>query len=194
MGVPVVTSMPLSSGNVPERILTVSGSRRWVVKRDCPGRRWSRNGWMSAALSGILGGQPSTTQPSATPWLSPKVVTRNKWPKVLWDMENLCARCGSPRPCEGQMRLRVALALGAWLGGAFRLRRRESPFVPLPRLDLVRPAPAQFLAGGALPAPERDLDQTLVGPIGAGIEPKRGAQQTHGLARAPERAGNVIEP
>ena len=32
------------------------------------------------------GGQPSTTQPSAGPWLSPKVVTRNKWPKVLKDM------------------------------------------------------------------------------------------------------------
>ena len=30
--------------------------------------------------------QPSTTQPIAAPWLSPKVVTRNKWPKLLWDM------------------------------------------------------------------------------------------------------------
>src|SRR5882724_10967870 len=45
---------------------------------------------MSAALSGILGGQPSTTQPIATPWLSPKVVTRKRWPKVLWDMEIEC--------------------------------------------------------------------------------------------------------
>ena len=27
--------------------------------------------------------QPSTTQPIATPWLSPKVVMRNMWPKVL---------------------------------------------------------------------------------------------------------------
>jgi hypothetical protein len=26
------------------------------------------------------------TQPSAGPWLSPQVVTRNKWPKVLCDM------------------------------------------------------------------------------------------------------------
>ena len=30
------------------------------------------------------GGQPSTTQPIAGPWLSPQVVTRNKWPKLLW--------------------------------------------------------------------------------------------------------------
>jgi hypothetical protein len=33
-----------------------------------------------------MGGQPSTTQPIATPWLSPKVVTRNMWPKVLKDI------------------------------------------------------------------------------------------------------------
>ena len=41
---------------------------------------------MSSLVSGISGGQPSTTQPIAIPWLSPKVVTRNMWPKVLWDM------------------------------------------------------------------------------------------------------------
>ena len=39
---------------------------------------------MSASLSGSSGGQPSTTQPIAGPWLSPQVVTRNKWPKLLW--------------------------------------------------------------------------------------------------------------
>src|SRR5690606_32778298 len=32
------------------------------------------------------GGQPSTIQPSAGPWLSPNVVTVNKVPKVLPDM------------------------------------------------------------------------------------------------------------
>ncbi len=37
--------------------------------------------------------QPSTTQPIATPWLSPKVVTRNRWPKVLCDI--ILTRCGS---------------------------------------------------------------------------------------------------
>ena len=41
---------------------------------------------MSSLVSGSSGGQPSTTQPIAIPWLSPKVVTRNMWPKVLWDM------------------------------------------------------------------------------------------------------------
>jgi hypothetical protein len=41
---------------------------------------------MSASVSGMRGGQPSTTQPIAAPWLSPKVVTRNIWPKVLNDI------------------------------------------------------------------------------------------------------------
>ena len=40
---------------------------------------------MSASLSGMRGGQPSTTQPMAGPWLSPQVVMRNRWPKVLCD-------------------------------------------------------------------------------------------------------------
>src|SRR5471032_2066538 len=37
-------------------------------------------------------GQPSTTQPIAGPWLSPKVVTRNKWPNVLKDMARFDAQ------------------------------------------------------------------------------------------------------
>src|ERR1700682_5612339 len=41
---------------------------------------------MSSPVSGSSGGQPSATQPIATPWLSPKVVTRNMWPKVLKDI------------------------------------------------------------------------------------------------------------
>jgi hypothetical protein len=41
---------------------------------------------MSASVRAMRGGQPSTTQPIAGPWLSPKVVTRNMWPKVLKDM------------------------------------------------------------------------------------------------------------
>ena len=84
---PVVTWPPVSaSANTPDRIFTVSGSCRWVVKRDWPGRRLSSQGWISASVSGMPGGQPSTTQPIAGPWLSPKVVTRNRWPKVLNDM------------------------------------------------------------------------------------------------------------
>ena len=35
---------------------------------------------------GMPGGQPSTTQPIAGPWLSPQVVMRNRWPKLLCDM------------------------------------------------------------------------------------------------------------
>ena len=81
IGVPVV--MP---SNTPDRMRTWSGSCRWVVKRDWPGRRRSSQGWMSASDSGMRGGQPSTTQPIAGPWLSPQVVTRNRWPKLLCDI------------------------------------------------------------------------------------------------------------
>jgi hypothetical protein len=92
IGVPVVTCTPVSGCAItPDRILTASASWRWVVKRDCPGRRRSRSCWMSSLVSGISGGQPSTTQPIAIPWLSPKVVTRNMWPKVLKDIF-ACAR------------------------------------------------------------------------------------------------------
>src|SRR5664279_468625 len=93
IGVPVVTCLPVASSvNTPDIIFTASGSCRWVVKRDWPGRRLSRSAWISAASSGIRGGQPSTTQPIAAPWLSPKLVNRNIWPNVLNDMAvSLCA-------------------------------------------------------------------------------------------------------
>src|SRR5882724_3731956 len=84
MGVPVVWP-----SNRPERILTWSDSRRWVVKRDWPGRRRSSQGWMSASESGMRGGTPSTTQPIAGPWLSPQVVKRKRWPKLLKDISGL---------------------------------------------------------------------------------------------------------
>src|SRR5271166_3250905 len=79
IGVPVVRP-----SNTPDRMRTWSGSWRCVVKRDWPGRRRSSHGWMSVSDKGKRGGQPSTTQPIAGPWLSPQVVTRNKWPNVLW--------------------------------------------------------------------------------------------------------------
>ena len=47
---------------------------------------------MSASVKRMPGGQPSTTQPSAGPWLSPQVVTRKRWPKVLCDMNAVPAR------------------------------------------------------------------------------------------------------
>src|SRR5215813_4338573 len=65
---------------------TVSGSRRWVVKRDWPGRRRSSQCWISGSVSAMRGGMPSTTQPIAGPWLSPQVVTRNSVPKLFADM------------------------------------------------------------------------------------------------------------
>ena len=64
----------------------MSGSRRCVVKRDWPGLRCSSQGWMSASVSGMRGGTPSTTQPMAGPWLSPQVVKRKRWPKLLADI------------------------------------------------------------------------------------------------------------
>src|SRR5512147_3140289 len=44
---------------------------------------------MSASASGSRGGQPSTTQPIAGPWLSPKLLTRNRVPKPLPDIRAL---------------------------------------------------------------------------------------------------------
>src|ERR1043166_4139386 len=87
MGVPVVTCAGMrSSWNTPERMRTWSGSLRCVTYVDWPGLRRSRSAWMSASESGMPGGQPSTTHPIAGPWLSPKVVKRKRWPKVLCDI------------------------------------------------------------------------------------------------------------
>src|SRR6185295_15682307 len=102
IGVPVVTWRPSSSPKMPERMRTLSGSRRCVVKRDCPGLRLSRKRWMSEASSGMRGGQPSMTQPIAGPWLSPQVVTRNKCPKVLCDIACGFSRRGGSLPARWQ--------------------------------------------------------------------------------------------
>jgi hypothetical protein len=48
IGVPVVRP----PSNTPDRIFTVSGSWRWVTKRDWPGRRLSSHTWMSASVRG----------------------------------------------------------------------------------------------------------------------------------------------
>src|SRR5215471_11533774 len=58
---------------------------------------------MSASLNGIRAGQPSITQPIAGPWLSPKVVTRKRWPNVLNDMDFTAGGFGSPAALRGQM-------------------------------------------------------------------------------------------
>src|SRR5258708_38029100 len=62
---------------------TVSGSWRWLVYCDVPGRRRSTSACKSASHRGRPGGHPSTTQPSAGPWLSPKLVTVKTRPNVL---------------------------------------------------------------------------------------------------------------
>src|SRR6185437_8414096 len=58
---------------------------------------------MSAASKGMRGGQPSTTHPIPGPWLSPKVVKRNRCPKVLWDMASDTVHTG--RPCAASNRI-----------------------------------------------------------------------------------------
>src|SRR5580658_269936 len=65
---------------------TWSASRRWLTKCEVPLRRRSTSCCTSASLSGRPGGQPSTMQPMAGPWLSPKVVTVNSLPMVLPDI------------------------------------------------------------------------------------------------------------
>src|SRR5690606_5474233 len=94
-GVPVV-----SPSNTPETIRTSSGSRRWVVKRDVPGRRKSSHFCTSGSDRGTRGGTPSTTQPIDGPWLSPQVVKRNSRPKLFPSMPLLLEvgeeGCGIP--------------------------------------------------------------------------------------------------
>src|SRR5258706_10752419 len=78
MGVPSV--LP---SKVPDKIWTVSLSLRGVTILDCPGRRRSRSGWMSASVKANRGGQPSTTTPTPPPCDSPQVVMRKRCPNVL---------------------------------------------------------------------------------------------------------------
>ena len=66
----------------------MSGSKQFIISRwggRCSeGKEAEGKGavW-SASLNGMPGGQPSTTQPMAGPWLSPQVVKRKAWPKVF---------------------------------------------------------------------------------------------------------------
>src|SRR5205814_9154855 len=89
IGVPVVRP-----SNTPERISTVSDSRRCVTCRDVPGLRRSSSRWMWAASSKSPGGQPSITHPIAGPCDSPKEVTQNNLPNVLPDMGQIRERLG----------------------------------------------------------------------------------------------------
>jgi hypothetical protein len=57
-----------------------------------PVARRSRSARKSSAAIASPGGQPSTTQPIAGPWLSPKVVTVSSFPNELLDIDVLDQR------------------------------------------------------------------------------------------------------
>ena len=81
MGVPVVRP-----SKTPDSRRTWSASRRWLTKCEVPVRRRSTSACRCSSVSSRPGGQPSTMQPIAGPWLSPKVVTVKSLPMVLPDM------------------------------------------------------------------------------------------------------------
>src|ERR1044071_7491154 len=85
MRMPIAVPVVFPS-NTPERIFTTSPSRRWLTNCDVPVRRRSTSACSSASLISSPGGQPSTMQPSAGPWLSPKVVTVNSRPMEFPDI------------------------------------------------------------------------------------------------------------
>src|SRR3954447_5044921 len=110
MGVPVV--LP---SNTPERMRTASGSLRWLTKCEVPVRRRFTSPCRSLSDSSSPGGQPSTMQPSAGPWLSPKVVTVKSLPIELPDIQLFrrqqkysAAAAFEFEPREGQLRERAA--------------------------------------------------------------------------------------
>src|SRR3989442_2681906 len=111
---------------------------------------------MSASVSAMRGGQPSTTQPIATPWLSPKVVTRKRWPKVLNDMEFHPLQCGSPRASRGQIALR---------GSGSRSSSEDSP----PPWVNHWPPPSGPSCITGEPVSREDVDHALVDGIMGGV-------------------------
>ena len=79
-----VTEKVLASPQeTPLRISTLSASLRLVVMALCPGRRLLSSDWMKPVSISIPAGMPSTTPPTASPWLSPKVVRVNNVPVVF---------------------------------------------------------------------------------------------------------------
>ena len=72
------------SRKTPERIFTVSGSRRWVVKRDCPGRRPDR-GRPGCRLrsAGSAAGSRRRRSRSRCLWLSPERRDAEEMPECV---------------------------------------------------------------------------------------------------------------
>src|SRR4030095_15903901 len=126
MGVPRVWP-----SKTPDRICTVSDSLRGVTILDCPGRRRSRSGWISASDNLRRGGQPSTTTPTPPPCDSPQVVMRNSWPnefamEPVWGKR----RARSNRPWKSQIsnlkfEISAVLSRPAFLANQFFIRAHQ---------------------------------------------------------------------
>ena len=78
----------------------MSASRRWVVMALCPGRRRSSSRWISSAVIGTRGGQPSTMTPTAGPCDSPKVVMRNGRAEAVARHQRTLRSAGLPGRCS----------------------------------------------------------------------------------------------
>jgi len=74
-----------------------------------------------SAAKAMPGGQPSITQPIEGPWLSPHVVTRNRWPIVLYDM-------------GARSRFRAAMTVAQVLADRSAARQWKSPHPDYSRL------------------------------------------------------------
>ncbi len=83
MEVPVVIP-----SKIPERNSTVSGSFRWVTILDWPGFLLFNSSCIALKSITTPAGKPSMIPPIAMPWDSPKVVSFNKLPNELKDMNN----------------------------------------------------------------------------------------------------------
>ena len=89
--------------NMASRLLALAlEPRRAIVIALCPGRRRSSSVWISSTASGRFAGQPSTTTPTAGPWLSPQVVNVKSFPKLFGIAQRKLG--GAPRPRKRQIR------------------------------------------------------------------------------------------
>jgi hypothetical protein len=68
---------------IPDRISGSSASAREVEGPPAPGLRRASSPRIKSAEIASPAGQPSTTQPTAVPWLSPKVITLKRVPKLF---------------------------------------------------------------------------------------------------------------
>src|SRR5688572_12678713 len=151
IGVPVVFP-----SNTPDRIFTTSPSRRWLTNCEVPVRRRSTSSWMSPSPRGRPGGQPSTMQPSAGPWLSPNVVTVKSRPMELPDIQLLS------RQHEHSSTTPFEMKPGEW---HLRIRARQQA-LRVADLDHEQTERPQVARGGAQDGRAR------IEPIAAGLERK----------------------